>query len=126
MRCPGCNAENSKDAARCAACDRPFARRGRRRGPPEESDVPPSPYAEGLNRDAHRAYRLAMLGLVPGLGLALGPLGLVLGAIARARGREEPGFTAARLAWAAVVFGGLTGVTNWLGITLMVLGLRTG
>ena len=126
MRCPDCDSANPRDAVRCGTCDRPLARRGRRRGPPDESDTPFNPTAEGLNREAQRAYRLAVLGLVPGLGLVLGPLGALRGAAAGVRGKDDPGFTAAGPARAAVLLGGLAGLTNWVGVTLMVLGLRAG
>jgi hypothetical protein len=130
MRCPACNAENPPAATACAACGAaltaaPAARRRRQpRGLDEPVDTPFSGRAGGPNGAALRAYRLAVLGLVPALGLLLGPLAAVLGLRARYRARSDPDFTAHSLARAAVLLGALTGVTNWVGLTLMVLGLR--
>jgi hypothetical protein len=113
---------NPEEAARCTACGKPLPRRPRRRGPAEEGDDPPSPEAARRNAAARRAYRLCLLGLVPGLGLVLGPVSVVLGAVARARGKDTPGFTEGPPAAAAVLFGALISATQWAGVTLMVLG----
>jgi hypothetical protein len=127
MRCPRCNAENAAETSRCGACGAalgPARRKGaRRRGPAEETDTSCPADAEGANRAALRAYRIALLGLVPGLGLLLGPLAVVLGTVAR-RGRSDPDCTARSHAAASVVLGALTAITNWLGVALMVRGLR--
>ena len=125
MRCPACKAENADEAAACGTCGAPLTRRPRRRGVAEESDTPFSPRTEASNRAALRAYRLCVLGLVPGLGLALGPLAMVLGGLARARGRTDPDFTARGPALAAVLLGGLITLTNWLGLALMGWGLHS-
>jgi hypothetical protein len=128
MRCPSCNTENAPETSRCGSCGAalgPARPKGaRRRGPAEETDTPCSADAEGTNRAALRAYRVAVLGLVPGLGLLLGPLAVVLGTAARRRGRSDPDFTARSHAAASVVLGALTAATNWLGVALMVRGLR--
>jgi hypothetical protein len=63
-------------------------------------------------------------GLIPGAGLLLGPLALLLGVVARRRGKTDPAFTANHLATAAIILGGLLSVTTWLGLVLMLLGLR--
>jgi hypothetical protein len=128
MRCPSCDTENAPGASRCGSCGAALgpARRkgGRRRGPAEETDTPSASAEGGTNRAALRAYRVAVLGLVPGLGLLLGPLAVVLGTAARRRGRSDPDFTARSHAAASVVLGALTAATNWLGIALMAWGLR--
>jgi hypothetical protein len=89
---------------------------------PEESDTPFVELGEGANRMARLAYYLALAGLVPGLGLLLGPAAAVLGALARRRGRSDPDFTAQGPARGAVLLGLLLALTNWVGLVLMVLG----
>jgi hypothetical protein len=123
MQCPACNAENGEEATRCAKCGGTLSRR-RRRNALDETDTPFSRYIDPANWPAVRAYRLAVLSMVPGLGLLLGPVAAVLGAVAYWRGRSNPDFTARGPAVAAVAFGALTAVTNWAGLALMALGLR--
>ncbi|HZY84832.1 MAG TPA: hypothetical protein VFE78_08370 [Gemmataceae bacterium] len=123
MQCPSCSAENGDEVTRCAKCGGTLSRR-RRRNAVEDTDTPFSRYIDPANRPAVRAYRLAVLSMVPGLGLVLGPAALVLGAAARRRGKADPDFTARGPAAAAVLFGALTAVTNWAGLALMVAALR--
>jgi hypothetical protein len=123
MQCPACNKENGEEAVRCGRCGATLSRRRRRNGG-DDTDTPFSRYIDPANRPAVRAYRLAVLSMVPGLGLLLGPAALVLGSLARRRGKADPDFTARGPAAAAVLFGALTAVTNWAGLALMVLGLR--
>jgi hypothetical protein len=99
-------------------------RKPRRRGVSEKSDTPFSPYAEGWNRAALRAYRICIFGLIPGMGLLLGPAAVLLGALAWRSGRSDPAFTAQSPARAAMVLGALIGLTNAAGVTLMILGWR--
>ena len=93
-----------------------------RRGQAAENDTPFSEQDDARSREAGRAYRCTLWGLVPGLGLLLGPLGAVLGLLVLCRGAATvPGHNRAL---AAAVLGGLLGLTNWLGLGLMILGLR--
>jgi hypothetical protein len=122
MRCPACGAENAADAGRCAACGAALARQPRRRQT-EESNTPFAERNAASDRVALWAYRLSLLGLIPPAGLVLGPIAVVLGALARRRARGDPAFTAYGPAAAAVVLGAVVAVTNWVGVALMVLGL---
>jgi hypothetical protein len=91
------------------------------------NDEPFDPLAvpvEGANRMALWAYRLGLWGLIPVVGLLLGPAALIWGILARLRGRRDPTFTFHPPAWAGIALGALVSVTNWLGVWLMVLGLR--
>jgi hypothetical protein len=124
MRCPACNAENADTASRCSSCGKPLNRKPRRRGPADESELPLSPRAEACNRAALRAYRVCLFGLIPCLGLILGPAAVVLGVLARRNGLREPGFTSDAQARAAYLLGGAIAVTNWVGLLLMVAGFR--
>jgi hypothetical protein len=123
MQCPSCNAENAEEATRCAKCGATLSRR-RRRNAIDDTDTPFGRYIDPANRPAVRAYRVAVLSMVPGLGLLLGPVAVVLGAVAQRRGKADADFTARGPAAAAVVFGALTALTNWAGLALMALALR--
>jgi hypothetical protein len=127
MHCPACNAENGEDASRCGSCGGPLGRKNRKsrvRAVAEEADTPFAGRPGGPNRPAILAYRICVAGLIPGLGLVLGPAALVLGSVARRKGAATPGFTAEGPARAAVWLGAAITLTNWLGLALMVLGLR--
>jgi hypothetical protein len=124
MRCPTCNAENDKETGRCSGCGTILARKPKRRATEVEA---PSPFAwpvEPANWPCTRAYWVACAGLIPGLGLVLGPAAIVLGLLGRAYARSQPECTAVEQATAAVLFGSLSALTNWLGLALMVLGWR--
>jgi hypothetical protein len=122
MRCPTCDVQNPNDAAKCSSCGQTLSRRQRRRGPTAETDAPCSPAAERCNAAALRAYRLCLIGFVPGPGLLLGPLCMLLGAMARLRGNSVPGFSGRTYSTAAFVFGALISATQWIGVTLMLIG----
>lgn len=121
MCCPSCNSVNARDAVRCAACDAALPRRPARRRSSEDAETTAA--NEESNRAALRAYRLSLIGLIPLAGLVLGPVALVLGVLAARKGRADPTFTARGPALAAVFFGVLDSLTNWVGVTLMILGL---
>jgi hypothetical protein len=127
MRCSVCNTEAPAEATTCSQCNTalspPPRRKPRRRGGLDDADTPFSPYIEPPNRPALRAYRLSVYGLVPGAGLLLGPLAVVLALLARHRGKSDPGFTAHAPAKAALLLGSLIGITNWVGLALMLAGL---
>jgi hypothetical protein len=126
MRCPNCNVENPREATRCIGCGAALAaggsRRTKRRGVAEESDSPFGGPVEAANWSAVWAYRVAVWGLVPGLGLALGPASMVWGLAARLRGRRDPEFTARGPATGAALLGAITTLTNWGGLVLMIRG----
>ncbi len=123
MRCASCNVDNPNSAVKCAKCGAALSRRSKRRGIAQESDTPFGGPVEPANRSAVWAYRVAVLGLVPGLGLVLGPPSFVWGLWAWLRGRRNPEFTARGPAYAAILLGVLNALTNWLGLTLMIRGL---
>jgi hypothetical protein len=122
MRCPACEAQNPNDATQCSACGKALTRRPRRRGSGDDADAPVSPEAERRNSAAAHAYRLCLWGLVPGLGLVLGPVATVLGAMARIRGDRVPGFSGKGPATVAILLGILIAASQWAGVALMVIG----
>ena len=123
MRCPACDAENIDDAPQCADCGATFSRRPRKRDDSSSSETPFSKRAVERNPLAVKAYRIGVFALIPGVGLVLGPIALVLGLIAWNRGRLEPPNKRGGHVTGALLVGSLLVVTNWLGILLMWLGL---
>ena len=123
MRCASCNHENPAKATACEKCGASLVRRPRRRGVAEESDSPFAPIGNGPNRRALIAYRCAVVGLIPFVGLFAGPAALVLAGHAWLRDRKDGGFSASGPLRAALALGGLTTLTNAIGVTLIVLGL---
>jgi hypothetical protein len=124
MRCPACQAENKDDDARCQACGAALAKSRPSRRSRAIHQGPVSPETEARNRAARRAYRVAVAGLVPGLGLVLGPAAVVLGSIARRRSRDDPQFSARGPVLGAIIFGTAITFANWIGFALMYLGLH--
>jgi hypothetical protein len=122
MRCPACEVQNPGDATQCTACGKSLVRRPRRRGFADDSDAPANPDAERCNAAALFAYRVCLFALFPGLGLVLGPASMLLGSLARVRGKRMPGFTGVGLTTATLLLGAVITATQWVGVTLMVVG----
>jgi len=124
MRCPACNVENAAGASQCSACGEELKRKPRRRGLASESQTPFSTQSDTRHPLALMAYRCAVFGLIPFLGLLLGPAALVLGILAwrRVKGNPTQGSGAAR---AAMVLGSLVMLTNWTGLAFMLIGLAS-
>ena len=123
MRCTTCNVENPREAVKCAACGTALPRRSKRRAIAGESDTPFGGPIEAPNRMAIWGYRVAVFGLIPGLGLGLGPVAIAWGLVALLRGRRHPEFTARGPATATILLGVLNSLTNWIGLLLMIGGL---
>jgi hypothetical protein len=58
--------------------------------------------------------------MIPGLGLVLGPLGIILGWRTLRRAKGDPTFTTPSPAIAAILLGGLLTLTHWIGLALMI------
>jgi hypothetical protein len=125
MRCPACNAVNARDAVTCAACKEPLKRRAKRRPSQESSETLFGAKPEGSNLAALRAYRLSLFGLIPIVGLVLGPVSIVLVGWAWWKGRKDPAFSALGPLVAALILGCVDALTNWGGVILMALGLSS-
>jgi hypothetical protein len=124
MRCPTCNADNPPKAATCEKCGGGLPRKPRKRGVAEQSDSPFGPIVDGPNRRALIAYRWSVVALIPFVGLLAGPLAVALGANAWARDRQNADFNAWGPLHASVILGVLTALTNWLGLSLIIIGLQ--
>jgi hypothetical protein len=100
-------------------------RKPRRSRVAEVSDTPFSDQASDTRGAlAVWAYRLSLCGLLPGVGLLLGPVALVLGLIAALSSWRKLGFKSGSLCIAAIVLGLLTTLTQWWGLSLMIRGLQ--
>jgi hypothetical protein len=125
MRCPACNAVNARDAVQCAACKEPLKRRAKRRGAAQDADSPFGAKPEGSNLAALFAYRLSLFGLIPIVGLALGPASVLLAGWAWWKGCKDPAFSAHGPLFAALILGSIDALTNWGGVLLMGIGLTS-
>jgi hypothetical protein len=124
MRCPSCNAENANDVRACTACGARLPRKNRRRST-EVAEAPAT--QEGLlgNPVIVAAYRCMVLGLVPPLGLLLGPAALVLAFVGFLRSRASPTPVRSGPAFAVMALAAAIGATQWGGLALILYGLST-
>jgi hypothetical protein len=120
LRCPSCNADNAADARKCAACGSRLGRRPRRPSADDEATLGET--GPLVNRATRRALRCAAFGLIPPLGLILGPVALVLGLLAYRTERAGPPIKGRSPALAVVTLAVLILVTNWAGVLLMIYG----
>ncbi len=128
MHCPSCHAENAAEADACSACGAPLrrdsavpskaARRSgsRRRVQTDQGDA--SATENDHDPSARRAYRVSLLALVPGLGLILGPIAVILGCLAVRRAVRDA--ASRNRAKVAILFGVLITLSQWIGMVLMI------
>lgn len=93
-----------------------------------KKDTPPdqiSPQTEACNQAAQQAYWFATMGLIPIVGLVFGPIAIVLGLLAKKKARADSEFTLWGPVWASIYFGLAITVCNWVGVGLMIIGLRS-
>jgi hypothetical protein len=122
MDCPVCHTENSSQAATCTRCGRSLKSTRRAEVRRREAEAREAAAFDSPNPAAWRAYRVALWSIVPGLGLLLGLVAVVLGCLA-VRGTGDD-LSARNRCKAAVLFGFLAALTQWLGITLIIYGWR--
>ncbi len=126
MRCPACETENPDKAKRCVSCGKRVPLRVRRRASRGKGDPSASPLDPGRRTPEWVAYRIGLFSLIPGLGLVLGPLALVLGIGAWTRMTAEDDPSVHGPIMAAVILGSATLIANVLGLTLIIWGLASG
>jgi hypothetical protein len=119
MQCTSCKAEVAKEAKECAACGTKV-RRTRKRAA-EAADTPLTQEADLGSRPTQWAYRCAVYGLIPLVGLVLGPVAVVLALLGYRQDRTTAG--KGRVALAVLALGAAVLLTNWVGVALMVFGL---
>lgn len=122
MQCPACGVENPEDATTCSACGQKISRPRRGRKAATE-EVPRTPGARAPLEII--AYRCAVIGLIPFVGLLMGPAAVLLALLASRRGQANPAGSFPIHVRAALILGSLVLFTNWVGLALMLLGLSS-
>lgn len=135
MDCPDCHAPNAAEASKCTTCghvlppdnkpareSRAAERRRRSEAQRREKEAREAAAVDTNNPLALRAYHVSLWAMVPGLGLLLGPLAVILGWRAARLVRDDR--SALNRCGAAVLFGLLITLTQWLGILLILYGWR--
>jgi hypothetical protein len=137
MHCPACHTENAVEAVACSTCGRslksdaaeaaaappvPAARRSSSRRRRNTNGDDPGATNDSDNPAALRAYCVSLCSLVPGLGLFLGPVAVLLGCWAVRDAGDDA--SARNRAKAAILFGALGTLTQWLGVVLMIYGWK--
>lgn len=122
--CPACKAENPPGSRQCAQCGGRLVRKARRRSAPDGAAVQTqaSDLGSGVTR---AAFRCAVVGLIPGAGLVLGPVAVVLSLLAYRREKAGPPRKGRSPALAVLALAAGVVVTNWVGVLLMIYGLTT-
>jgi hypothetical protein len=83
--------------------------------------IPPPPN----NAKALAAYRCALYGLIPVLGLLMGPLALALGILGWRHFRKVPDDRGAGHAVTGIVLGTLELLSNGIGLAFIIIGLTS-
>src|SRR5215218_1341877 len=94
----------------------------KRRGIAEEVDSPFKMAQDPEQRLALRAYLFSLWGLLPPLGLVLGPAAIGLALWVGWQHRHDAKFKGKNLVIAALILGALLTLTTWGGLALMVAG----
>jgi hypothetical protein len=127
MHCPACNTDAPDGSTACPNCQAtlpPPKRKRRRRGEPDESLDPARVAA--YERQVRGLLGLVAASALPFLGLVLGPLTVGLVARLLRKGRRDPAFTARRAARQELAFALVCTAVQWVGLALMLAGLRGG
>jgi hypothetical protein len=77
------------------------------------------------NPRALYAYRYGVYGLIPFVGLVLGPLALISGILGMRHAKTNPADKGASHALAGIVLGVVESLANWLGLAFVLLGLAS-
>ena len=124
MRCSACQAEIPDESSQCPVCEgiqsqAPTPRKARRRS---ESDIEADlARAASYNHQVKRVVLVSIVSIIPGLGLVLAPIVIVLISLVLRRGRGDRMFTAAKGARVTLYIAILTMACNWIGLGLIVL-----
>ena len=123
MRCPACGADNPADVPRCPQCGERLTRRSRRSNHSSDGDDPAITPVPDPNPLARIAYRYAVMGLIPLVGLIFGPLALAWGILGLRREKVNPSIKGRARCLFGIGLGSLELLTNWIGLALILVGL---
>jgi hypothetical protein len=124
MRCPACATDNPADSPNCGKCGEKLAKPSRRRVPNFDDKYSLIGSRVPKNRKAVLAYRCAMFGLIPGLGLLLGGVAVGMGFFGYRHALAAPSDRGLGHAVAAMILGSLELVSHVVGFTLIWIGLH--
>lgn len=124
MRCPSCAVDNPPEALHCTECGEKLARKTRHRTVDQDDYDPIVGLIPHDNLVAFNAYRCAVFGLIPVLGLLLGPAAVVLGIIGLRRMTAKDRGKGLGHARAGIILGLAELVTNGAGLVFVVMGIR--
>src|SRR5262249_37328365 len=127
---PHCGERINQLARKCRYCgefldeeedeEEYYESRRRRRRPSAGGAGSLIPYE---NPKALVGYYCAVFGLIPCLGLVLGPTALAMGIIGLRYVREKPDAGGTAHAWVGILLGGLDTLINWGGVLLAIVGI---
>jgi F0F1-type ATP synthase membrane subunit c/vacuolar-type H+-ATPase subunit K len=130
MLCRSCRASNPPSAVRCRKCGQRLPRRPGSEEDDEDDDYDDddeddvdevvSSIVPYKNAQALVAYYCGIFGLIPGLGLILGPTAAVMGFLGARYARENPRAKGQGHAVAGIVLGMVETLLNW-GILVALL-----
>ena len=124
MRCSACQAEIPDESSQCPVCEgiqsKPAApRKARRRS--EEDVEDDLARAAAYNDRVRRIVLVSLVSIIPGFGLFLAPVVIVLISLVLRRGRGDRMFTAAKGARVTLYIAIVTTACNWVGLGLIAL-----
>jgi len=125
MPCPSCGDEQAADLQSCPKCSEKSERRARRPAQAPPREVPLGPKLPLKNPRALSAFRCGVYGLIPFVGLLLGPLAVLFGILGLRHVKSNPADKGASHAIAGIVLGAMELVANWLGLMFVLHGLAT-
>lgn len=101
----------------------PTPEKPRRKPRPDRSELPLKSFLPENNAPARLAYRAAMFGLVPFVGLLAGPVAVVAGLAGRAKAVRDPDAGGWSHAVAGAIVGALETLCNGVGLWLVGRGV---
>lgn len=123
MRCPSCAAENPAGIAVCAGCGSKLTRSSRRRGAARLSHLLVQRIPN--NPPAVTAYRYALYGLIPIVGLILGVFAFGFGIAGYRFACVSPEGEGRGHAVAGMILGSLEFLSNSIGLIFIATGFRS-
>lgn len=122
MRCGTCGKDNPIRITRCQTCGDTISQRSRR-APASASGRDDGWSFSPTNSSGAEAYRYSLYGLIPLVGLVLGPMALLHGIRGLRLGRADSAARDTSQAMAGVLLGTFELLTNGIGLVLLVVGL---
>ena len=125
MLCPACKTNAPDGSTVCPGCKAALAppRRKRRRRTEGTENLDPARVAH-YDQKVRHIQMLLFVSVVPFIGLVLGPVCAWLSWRLLRRGKEDPAFTARKGARLELRFALFCTAAQWVGLVLLLVGLR--